>query len=210
MSELGSIEQKRLTGEEPFIEASRSLGFDVASFWQWSCSDLVSNATRGILAEFIVAQAMGVARGVRDEWAPFDLTAQDGTRIEVKSAAYVQSWHQDRPSPITFRVPKSRAWEASTGQLSDDAKRQADVYVFALLAHDHQPTLNPLDLCQWEFFVLPTFELDRRERSQHSIALASLRVLAGGPVSFGELRDAVGVAGRLQREAASSESNCDE
>jgi hypothetical protein len=32
-----------------------------------------------------------------------------------------------------------------------DAKRQADVYVFALLAHEDRTTIDPLDLDQWKF-----------------------------------------------------------
>ena len=138
----------------------------------------------------------------REEWAACDLTAIDGTRVEVKSAAYIQSWHQDRPSRITFRVPKTRAWDKETNRQSEDARRQADVYVFALLAPIDQTILDPLDVSQWEFFVVPTMSLDNRRRSQHSITLPSLRELAGGSVGFSNLRGAVEEAGKIQRELA--------
>ncbi len=39
-----------------------------------------------------------------------------------------------------------------------------------------QATINPLGLTQWEFYVLPTWLSDRRTRSQHSIALNSIKV----------------------------------
>jgi len=110
-SELGPIDVRPRRGDEMFRDRGRDLGFDLAGFWQWSCSDLISNATRGILAEYIVAKALGVADGVRDEWAACDLTAPDGSRIEVKSAAYIQSWHQERFSRIAFNVRKTRAWD---------------------------------------------------------------------------------------------------
>ena len=42
----------RKTGSEAFQLGSTALGFDLLSFWQWSASDLVSNALRGRLAEF--------------------------------------------------------------------------------------------------------------------------------------------------------------
>ncbi|MFQ5667600.1 MAG: hypothetical protein ACE5I7_14405 [Candidatus Binatia bacterium] len=74
--ELGPIEVKRHQGGESFHSGGHPLGFDLLDFWQWSCSDLVSNATRGILAEYLVAGALEAAGDcVRDEWAAYDLTA---------------------------------------------------------------------------------------------------------------------------------------
>jgi hypothetical protein len=66
--------------------------------------------------------------------------------------------------------------------------------VFALLAHQEQATLDPLDLDQWEFYVLPTAVLDARERSQHSITLPSLKALHGEPVTFEGIAGAVAKA----------------
>lgn len=74
-----------------FHHKSHPLPFTLLDFWRWSCSDLISNATRGILAEYIIAQALGVAKGIRKEWAPYDLLTPEGIRVEVKSAAYIQS-----------------------------------------------------------------------------------------------------------------------
>ena len=79
-------------------------------------------------------------------------------------------------------------------------RRPADVYGFTLFAHRDQSTLGPLDVSQRKFFVVPTKVLDARERSQHSITLPSLRILAGDGVGFGELRGAVEEAGRVQRD----------
>jgi len=152
----------------------------------------VSNATRGIVAEYIVARALGLAeKDVRDEWAAFDLETPSGVKIEVKSAGYVQSWHQERLSSITFRTPKTRAWDPDTNTQSADVTRQADVYVFALLAHADKRTIDPLDISQWCFYVLATRVLNERKRSQHSITLKSLEKLCSGPVTYEELPKAV-------------------
>ena len=62
---------------------------------------------------------------------------------------------------------------------SRESKRQADVYVFALLAHTDKTTIDPFNLDQWRFYVLPTAALDGRTRSQHSITLRSLEKLGG-------------------------------
>ncbi|MCA9103728.1 MAG: hypothetical protein KDA63_21395 [Planctomycetales bacterium] len=204
------IEAKRRDGTDSFHTHGATVEFNLMDFWAWSTSDLVSNATRGILAEYLVAQALGVANGnVREEWAAFDLTCHDGTRVEVKSAAYVQSWQQERLSRISFNVRKTRAWSKDTNLLEDVPQRQADVYVFALLAHKDQHTIDPLDLSQWAFYVLPTAELDRRTRSQHSITLASLQVLARNSVPWINLREAIEMAGKRQREMTQGDSHPD-
>jgi hypothetical protein len=70
-------------------------------------------------------------------------------------------------------------------------RRQADVYVFALLAHQDKTTIDPLNVSQWRFYVLPTSALDARTRSQHSIMLKSLCALCGAPTPFNGLLAAV-------------------
>lgn len=204
MGEYGRIPQVRRDGSERFHASGSDLGFDLLGFWEWSASDVVSNATRGRLAEYIIAQAIGAADGVRDEWAAYDLSDPHGISIEVKSAAYIQSWHQDRLSTISFNCPKSLAWDPDTNRQADVPSRQAEVYVFALLAHQDQNTLDPFDLSQWEFYVVPTITLDRRERSQQSITLKSLRAIHGDPVAYEGLADAVASAAEAHRLATSA------
>ena len=192
MNELKEIEITKRSGNEKFQYGSNNLDFNLLSFWQWSSSDIVSNATRGILAEYIVGKALASIRNedVRDEWGAYDLKTQTGVSVEVKSAAYIQSWEQSRLSKISFNVPKTLGWDRETNKFDKEKKRQADVYVFALLFHKDKETVNPLDISQWEFFVLPTKVLDQRERSQYSITLPSLKKLTKS-VSFFELGQAV-------------------
>jgi hypothetical protein len=52
---------KPKTGREWFRAGDRMLDFELSEFWRWSMSDLVSNATRGRLAEFIVAKALSIS-----------------------------------------------------------------------------------------------------------------------------------------------------
>ena len=187
---LEKLEVVRKDGSERFRSGDSALDFSVLDYWRWSASDLVSNTARGILAEFIVARALGIPtdREIRDEWAPFDLETPDGIKgikIEVKSAAYVQSWEQSRLSRISFGTPKTRAWDSESGNLRSESKRHADVYVFALFAQREAP-IDPLDLDQWKFYALSTAKLDERK----SLSLSALEELAS-PVPYHELADAV-------------------
>lgn len=192
MSNLVRIKVTPKTGKESLTVAGQAIGCTLLDFWRWSASDLVSNATRGRLAEFIVAKALGISTdGVRDEWGACDLTMPDGMKIEVKSAAFVQTWYQGHLSSIQFVVPKTRAYDPETNLLSSEAKRQADVYIFAVLAEKDKQRIDPLDLDQWEFYVLATATLDARTRSQHSITLKKLCGLAGGPVGYRQLKERI-------------------
>jgi len=177
----------RKTGAEPFRAGNAVLGFDLLSFWQWSASDLVSNALRGRLAEFLIAQALGIANGVRAEWDAYDLRTRQGHTLEVKSAAFLQTWAQKALSAITFDIAPTRFWEPATNELATEARRQADLYVFALLAHRDKPTLDAMDLTQWEFYLLPTAVLDGRLPKQKQLSLSALLRLDPVRCSFGDL-----------------------
>ena len=204
MNEIGKFDRVspvRREGSERFLVGGQATEFDLTDFWRWSVSDLVSNATRGRLAEYIVARALDISTsGVRDEWAACDLCTECGDKIEVKSAAYLQSWHQTKPSTVLFSVKKARSWDSATNALDPEPTRSADVYVFALLHHIEKTSLDPMNLDQWCFFVLPTSALDKRERSQHSITLQSLRALTT-QVDFSDLRGAVDAALGTRRTA---------
>jgi hypothetical protein len=194
---LSRIQTKRKAGSERVTSEGTDLGFDLLGFWQWSSSDLVSNATRGVLAEYIVARALGIdTGGVRDEWAAHDLTTSSGVKIEVKSAAFMQSWAQKKPSSITFRVAATHAWNPETAVVSTKAKLQADIYVFALFHHKDKATIDPLNVSQWCFYVLPSCALNAC--SQKSITLKSLDKLHGRGVAYSELPGAVaGAANKI-------------
>jgi len=188
----------RKSGAEPFHASGNNLGFDLQMFWQWAVSDLVSNTARGVLAEFLVARALGIEEhGVRDGWSPYDLKNLTGLKIEVKSAAYIQSWFQKEFSRIVFSVSKKRAWDSASNVLDTEPNRHADLYVFALLAHKDKATLDPMNVDQWVFYVLPTEVLNKRPRSQHSITLKSLEALCQ-PVRFPALASGIEAAGLRQ------------
>lgn len=190
-----------LSEEDEFCFQGAGLGFKLLDFWRWSASDVLNNTIRGQIAEYLVAKAVDAEQQVLDVWSPFDVKDPSGIKIEVKSAACLQSWTRKRFSRISFLVPATYLIDANTFQLSSEKRRWADVYVLAHLKHKDKATVNPLQVEQWDFYVLPTWKLDERERSQHSITLKSLQQLHGGsPWTFHQLKDAIREAGASQRE----------
>ncbi len=167
-------------------------------FWEWAYDDLLTNTTRGVLAEYIVATALGVADTKRREWDQYDLKTVDGGGVEVKSAAYVQTWEQTRVSEITFGIRPARGWDAPNNTYAASAKRSAAVYVFCLLEGEDRDQIDPLDTAHWTFFVLPTSELDRRVPTQKTIRLGSLKALGAQPCTYDELKVAIDEAAALK------------
>ncbi|KAA3436756.1 hypothetical protein [Rufibacter hautae] len=175
------------SGQEKLTFNGQEQNFSLLDFWKWSVSDILSNATRGRLAEFIVATATSIdIRQVRNEWGAYDLETPNGVKIEVKSAAYLQSWEQNRLSTISFSTKLSMPWDWEIDKRSTVAVRSADVYVFCLLHHEDKRTVDPLNMNHWEFYVLATEELNNYKRSQHSITLNSLKKLTNA-VLYNEL-----------------------
>jgi hypothetical protein len=89
-----------------------------------------------------------------------------------------------------------------TEGFAEVARRHAQVSVFALLAHTDKATVDPLNLDQWVFHVVPTAVLDGRARNQHSITLKTREGLTP-VVSFGELRQVVNRAAEPATSAGS-------
>lgn len=71
---LDRIELEKKDGLEPFLYDSKNVGHTLFDFWRWAYSDIISNAYRGVLAEYIVAIALGISEeGIRILWEPYDL-----------------------------------------------------------------------------------------------------------------------------------------
>jgi hypothetical protein len=166
---------------------------DRHDFFDWAYSDLLANTTRGVLAEYIVAKALGILDRKRVEWDRYDLRL--GTiGIEVKSAAYVQSWKTTQPSTIAFDIGPKAGWDAETNTSAASAGRAAHVYVFCLLEGMDRNSVSPLDLTHWRFYVLPTSVLNREVPKQKTIRLGPLLKLGPTECTFDGLKDAVDCA----------------
>ncbi len=184
---LPRIKASLKTGTEHLTFNNKQLKFTLLDFWKWSISDLLSNATRGVLSEFIVATAVKAdIKKPREEWARYDVLSKDGIKIEVKSAAYLQSWFQKRYSSIQFSIKPARYWDPDTNKISNEKERYADVYVFCLLKEKDKTKVDPLNMDQWEFYVLSVDQINSYRRSQTSITLNSLQKLTK-PVDYGNL-----------------------
>lgn len=176
------------TGNEHIMFDGMPTGYLLSDFWRWSSSDLLENTLRGTYSEFIVAAALDLdlSTGFED-WLPWDLTypfqwkdatgaLRDDICIEVKSASYIQSWEQNKPSNIIFSIRPTLKWETD-GCRSTERQRQSDVYVFCLYAETNRRLADPLILDGWEFYIISTAKLDEICGTQKTISLNALQQL---------------------------------
>lgn len=190
-SDLGPLQIVPRTGTEHFHSGPLLIPATLIDFWRWSSSDLVGNTLRGVLAEYIVALALGVTSGTRVEWDSYDLKSPSGLTIEVKSSAYIQSWAQKSFYRVTFSIRPTHAYDSHTNTHTSERRRQADLYVFALLKHTDKSTIDPLDLTHWDFYLIPSALLNAHNPVQKSISLSALLRLNPAKCTFDELAAAI-------------------
>lgn len=174
-------------GSENFIGLNNNL----LDYWRWAHSDIASNAERGKLAEYIVKCAVGAENPCRVEWDAVDVVSPDGIRIEVKSSAYLQTWSCNKLSNIQFDIAPKLSWNSETNLYYDTIGRNSDVYVFCLFACKDPALANPLDLSQWEFYVLSTKILDAKIPKQKTITLNSLKKLGAIQIEYSKLNSTI-------------------
>jgi hypothetical protein len=177
-----------LTGDERFA----GLNASVVEFWRWAFGDVRDNTTRGVLAEFLVARALGDVSKRREGWANYDVLTPSGIRVEVKSSGRLQSWSQSRLSQPSFSRLTGRAWDPDTTVWGDDREIRADVFVFALQTCTDPSQYDVLDLAQWAFYVASAEVVE--SVAVRSISLATLQRVAGASVSIRDLADKVEAA----------------
>ncbi|POX38029.1 hypothetical protein C3486_25320 [Streptomyces sp. Ru73] len=176
-----------LGGHESFVGLD---GVTIADFWRFALPDFKMNNARGYLAEFLVHRALGSARS-RGEWHSHDVETEDGLCIEVKTSAYLQAWEQRQLSDIRFTGLRSKRWNPRTGY-ADEETYNAHVYVFAVQTARSHEEYDPLDVGQWEFFVLGRPVVERLGRK--SMGYATVRRHAGGSVAYSGLAERIRAA----------------
>lgn len=186
------IPVKKLMGDEQFKNVGIKQ-FSVLEFWKYGFSNLNSNVIRGVLAEFIVENALkdNSEIEVRSPWGDYDVLFK-GKKIEVKCCSYIQDWDQTDYSQIKWSGLKAKELYYSDAvkkqsELNQTADYKADVYVLALFKHKEHATLDILDMGQWCFWVLSREELNEASKNSGSVSFLKLQKIGIEPVQFSDL-----------------------
>ena len=177
-----------MDGKEKFIFKNQELGFDMLDFWKFHFSNIYDLQDK--IAEFIVSKALGVDVAHNNEyWTLWDVTYRS-KRIEVKETSYYHSFNKDG------KISKNRTFGITMANGSYDlAKsgnsllcRQNDIYVFCLNTGETSETSYPLDLNNWEFYVVPTSIINEKCGNNKTISLGRIKSLGFIPKKYNELR----------------------
>ncbi len=181
----------RLETDSPILTPDSKGRQTVGDFWSWAYSNILTNITRGLFAEFLVGAELEAVEGTRTEWDSYDLCYR-GAHIEVKSSAYLQSWPQLEPSKIGWSISPSTYRYDEMDQDQDDHDPPADCYVFCVYTEkkDRNPAIV-LDSEKWLFYVVPTTVIRKELWHQKTVAESSIKSLVGEPVRYSHLRERV-------------------
>lgn len=187
---------KKLSGSELFTNSDQKK-ISVLDFWQYGFSNLNSNVLRGVLAEFIVENALKEKAEieVRSPWGDYDVLYK-GKKIEVKCCAYIQDWDQTKLSSILWSGLKARELYysdavAKQSELNQASDYKSDIYVLALLQHQEHATLDILDMNQWCFYILSKESLATTFKKVATVSLALLKKHSIKGVTFAQIAEEV-------------------
>ena len=148
---------------------------------------------RGILAEFLVLNALGFTSQVMNDIDEVDATLPSGLKLEVKSSAYLQRWKQSKPSVIRFSIEKKRRFDYELNDwVPEPPRRHSDIYCFALYRATDKTLADPVNLDDWCFYCVPTSAIDKQKPDGKTIGLSEIiRVFAPTECGYRNLADEV-------------------
>ena len=172
-----------LANRDPAVQAARAakmeaMEHDHSRFAQWVAEDLTSNRMRGLWAEWLLTDRLGLLQegSGRIEWDHADIRL-GSTTIEVKTTGTRQQWSDLASTPRFFIAPQTFTWDATTNTSArlDPPRRTASLYVFCLHSCNELTNSAVTDENNWQFWVVPTALLDERFPKQKTLGLAGLR-----------------------------------
>ena len=180
-----------MNGTEKFEFNGKDLGFDFKDYWQFHYSNI--HDLQDTIAEFIVAKALGIEHAQNVEyWTLWDITYRK-KRIEVKETSYYHSFNAEgKVSKIrTFSIAKANGSYDEQVSGNKEFCRQNDIYVFCLNTGDTKATSYPLNLNNWEFYIVPTDFLNKHCENQKTISLNRIKSFGFKPLNYDQIKDEI-------------------
>ena len=173
-----------------FTFDNNDTGLTLLDFWRFRYCNIFD--LQEAIAEFIVAKALGKETADNLEyWTLYDIN-YCGKRVEVKETSYYHPWNKDK------KVSSHRAYGITKANSSyDDStcanryERQNDVYVFCLNTGYTEEESYPLNLNNWEFYIVPTRVINENCENQKSISLQRIKKLGFAAKRYDEIKQTI-------------------
>jgi len=178
-------------GTETFEFDGQKLDYNFLDFWRFHYSNIYD--IQGRIAEFIVAQALDIRASQNDQyWTLWDLTYR-GIRVEVKETSYYHSFNKEGKvsQQRSFRIPKASGSYDPEVSGNNEYCRQNDVYVFCLNTGYTKEESYPLNLNNWEFYIVPTSVINENCGDNKTITLGKIKKLGYSPKRYDEIKNTI-------------------
>lgn len=162
---------------------------NIADFWSWAYSDIMSSKSRDVFAKFLIAKVLGLTDRPRSENDIYDFKYND-KKVNVRSASYYENWHKDRPASIKFDISKKKAWFPETNRYTEKIDRFCDIYVFSLYKEKKDEMTDILNLKRWEFYVVATIKVNSYFKDIKTINLKDIQGICL-PISLNEVKESI-------------------
>ena len=180
-----------MKGSEKFEFNNKELDYDFLDFWRFHFSNIYD--IQGRIAEFIVAKALGINEAQNDQyWTLWDITYK-GLKIEVKETSYYHSFNKDGKisQQRSFGIAKANGSYDPENSGNTELRRQNDVYVFCLNIGYTKEESYPLNLNNWEFYIVPTDVIDDNCGDNKKISLNKIKKLGYKPIQYDKIKTTI-------------------
>jgi len=178
-----------LIGNEKFIFNNNELDFGISDFWIFKYSNIYN--LQEVIAEFIVEKALNIEKPHNtDSWTLFDILYRN-CRIEIKETSYYHPWNENGKisNQRCFGITKANG-SYENNDIENKFERQNDIYVFCLNTGMTKETSNPMNLNNWEFYIVPTYVINEKCGNNKTISLNKVRQLTKA-ITYDKLKESI-------------------
>ncbi len=188
LDSIKKLSENQLCGNESFCYKGQETDMTILEFWRWHFSDIYDMHDK--FAEFIVAKALELTQADNTgAWTLYDISYR-GKRIEIKESSYFHSWQTDDEPKNQVRVFGITKAYSEYKDSKSTFERQNDIYVFCLNTGETRATSNPLNLENWEFYIVPTSVINEKCGDGKRISIGKLRRFAEAK-RYDEIKDTI-------------------
>lgn len=174
---------------EKFKLNDKELDYGILDFWKYKYSNIWN--MQEYIAEFIVEKALGMEKSHNtDSWTLFDIMYRN-TRIEIKETSYYHPWNENGKisNQRTFGITMANSKYENEEQ-ENKFERQNDIYVFCLNTGETREESDPMNLNNWEFYIIPTKVINERCGNNKTISLNRIRKLTQ-KINYEEIKNQI-------------------
>jgi len=172
-----------------FVFNNKELSFGILEFWQQKYSNIYN--MQEVIAEFLVEKALGIDKAQNtDYWTLYDILYRN-YRIEIKETSYYHPWNKNAnvSKRRTFGITQANSTYDSQ-DTENKFERQNDIYVFCLNTGETEETSNPMNLNNWEFYIIPTSVINKECGNNKTISLNRVRKLTQ-KISYDKIKETI-------------------